>query len=86
MAAVEQRAPLQPGERAPDFALPAVDREGQVSLADYRGRRPLPLAIGRGVWCAFCRRHLAHLAVTREKLQAGGVETLAIVATARNAD
>ena len=81
MAAVEQRAPLQPGERAPDFALPAVDREGQVSLADYRGKRPLLLAIERGVWCAFCRRHLAHLGATREKLEALGVETLAIVAT-----
>jgi peroxiredoxin len=81
MAAVEQRAPLQPGERAPDFALPAVDREGLVSLADYRGKRAVLLAIERGVWCAFCRRHLAHLDLTREKLRPVDVETLAIVAT-----
>ena len=81
MVTVKRQAPLQPSERAPDFALPAVDREGQVSLADYRGKRPLLLAIFRGVYCAFWRRHLAHLAVTREKLRAVGVETLAIVAT-----
>lgn len=30
-------APLKPGDRAPDFTLPAADREGTVSLADYRG-------------------------------------------------
>jgi peroxiredoxin len=81
MANVEPRAPLQPGDRAPDFALPAVDWEGLVSLADFRGQRPVLLAVERGVWCAFCRRHLAHLGVTREKLRAVGVETLAIVAT-----
>lgn len=33
--------PLKPGDRAPDFSLPAADREGTVSLADYRGRTPL---------------------------------------------
>lgn len=35
----------------------------------------------RGLHCAFCRRHIAQLAVTREKLQDVGVETLAIVAS-----
>src|SRR6266545_775096 len=34
-------APLGPGDSAPDFALPAVNREGQVSLDDYRGRSPV---------------------------------------------
>ena len=32
--------PLHPGDPAPQFALPAVNREGQVSLDDYRGRSP----------------------------------------------
>jgi peroxiredoxin len=81
MATDELRAPVQPGERAPDFTLPAADREGVVSLADYRGKGPVLLAMLRGLWCSFCRRHLVQLAGTREKLRAVGVETLAIVAT-----
>jgi peroxiredoxin len=47
---VEPRQPLQPGDRAPDFTLPTVQREGVVSLSDYRGRSPLLLAIFRGVF------------------------------------
>lgn len=81
MTTVEPRPPLQRGERAPDFTLPAVDRDGIVSLADYRGRSPLLLALFRGVYCPFCRRAIAQMGVTREKLKALGVETLAVVAT-----
>lgn len=81
MAAIESRPPLQPGEQAPDFTLPAVEREGTVSLADFRGRRPLLLALFRGVYCPFCRRAIAQMGITREKLQAVGVESLGIVAT-----
>ncbi|MFQ5807142.1 MAG: hypothetical protein ACE5I3_11905 [Phycisphaerae bacterium] len=50
MATVELRPPVQPGEPAPDFTLPAADREGTVSLADYRGRSPLLLALFRGLY------------------------------------
>jgi peroxiredoxin len=74
-------APLQPGDPAPDFTLRAVDSEGTVSLAEYRGRAPVLLAFERGLWCAFCRRHLARLSAIREKLASVGVETLAILAT-----
>jgi peroxiredoxin len=81
MATAEPRPPVQPGEPAPDFSLPAVDREGTVSLADYRGRTPVLLALMRGLYCAFCRRHIAQLGMTRQELQALGVEVLAIVAT-----
>jgi peroxiredoxin len=81
MATVEPRAPVQIGEPAPDFTLPAVDRDEKLSLSDYRGKSPVLLALNRGLWCAFCRRHIAHLGVMREKLQAEGVETLAVVAT-----
>ena len=38
MATVQSRPLVQPGEPAPDFTLPAADRQGSVSLADYRGR------------------------------------------------
>ncbi|MBI4590174.1 MAG: redoxin domain-containing protein, partial [Candidatus Rokubacteria bacterium] len=81
MAIIQPRPPIQPGERAPDFSLPAVERDGTVSLADYRGRSPLLLALFRGVYCPFCRRAIAQMGLTRQKLQAVGVETLGIVAT-----
>ena len=42
-------APLHPGDPAPAFALPAVNREGQVSLDDYRGRSPVLVALFRGL-------------------------------------
>jgi peroxiredoxin len=78
---IAARAPVQPGEAAPDFSLPAVDHEGRVSLADYRGRSPLLLAIFRGLYCPFCRRAIAQFGATREKLRQAGVDCLAVVAT-----
>jgi len=81
MATVESRQPLQPGERAPDFTLPAVDRGGSVSLADYRGKSPLLLALYRGVYCPTCRRAIARLGTMRDKLEALGVKPLGVVAT-----
>jgi len=50
MTTTERQAPVQPGEPAPDFTLPAANREGSVSLADYRGRSPLLLALFRGLY------------------------------------
>ena len=81
MTANQYRPPLQPGEAAPDFTLPTVPNEGFVSLANYRGKTPVLLATMRGLYCAFCRRHIAQLGMTRQKLQTLGVEVLAIVAT-----
>lgn len=72
---------LRPGEPAPDFMLPAVHRAGTVSLADYRGRSSLFLAFFRGIYCPFCRRQIAKLGLSRDKLLAAGVETLAVVAS-----
>jgi peroxiredoxin len=72
---------LQPGEPAPDFTLPAIHRDGQISLADYKGRSPLLLALFRGLYCPFCRRAIAQLALTEDKLKTLGVETLAVVAS-----
>lgn len=72
---------MQPGESAPTFTLPAVEGEGTVSLADYRGKSPLLLSINRGLWCSFCRRHIVVLGGTRQRLRQLGVETLVIVAS-----
>ena len=41
---------MQVGEPAPDFTLPAADREGTVSLAEYRDRGPVLLALFRGLY------------------------------------
>src|SRR5262249_41073993 len=81
MTTTAERAPISPGEPAPDFALPAVGREGTVSLQDYRGRSPVLLAMFRGLYCPFCRRAIAQLGTATDSLKALGVETLAIVAT-----
>jgi peroxiredoxin len=80
MVTIERRPPVSPGERAPDFVLPAVNLDGTVALADYRGKTPVLLAMMRGLYCAFCRRHIAQLSTTRQKLKPLGVEVLAIVA------
>ena len=54
-----------------------------MSLRSYRGRAAVLLAIERGPFCPFCRRHIAELATTRVKLQALGVEILVVVGTGR---
>ncbi len=73
--------PLRPGDPAPDFALSAVNREGQISLDDYRGRTPVLVALFRGLHCPFCRRHVVQLGTTQDKLKEMGVETVAVVNT-----
>ncbi|KPK06482.1 MAG: hypothetical protein AMJ64_09000 [Betaproteobacteria bacterium SG8_39] len=72
---------LRPGDSAPRFALPAVNREGEVSLDDYRGRSPVLLGLFRGLHCPFCRRQVVQLSTTQDKLKPLGVETVAVVNT-----
>ena len=74
---------LRPGDSAPSVTLPAVNREGQVSLDDYRGRSPVLIALFRGLHCPFCRRQLVQLGTTQDKLKAFGVETMAVLFTDR---
>jgi peroxiredoxin len=77
----ETRNPVAPGEPAPDFKLPAVDRPETVSLADYRGRSSVFLALLIGLWCPFCRRQIALMGPMEQRLKALDVETLGVVAT-----
>ena len=81
MSTSQRSAPVKPGEKAPDFSLPTVHQDSQVSLSNYIGRAPLLLAIFRGLYCPFCRRALAQFGGTSEKLRQIGVESLAVVAT-----
>jgi peroxiredoxin len=73
--------PVQPGELAPDFVVPAVHEDRMISLADYRGRTPLVLGLFRGMYCPFCRRALAQMAASSDRLKSLGVDSLAIVGT-----
>jgi len=81
MSANTRSTPVQPGEKAPEFSLPAVHQAGSVSLSDYRGKTPVLLAIFRGLFCPFCRRAIAQMSASSEKLRKAGVEPLAVVAT-----
>ncbi|MGH7398577.1 MAG: redoxin domain-containing protein [Candidatus Rokuibacteriota bacterium] len=82
MTSAESRPPVAPGEPAPDFVLPAVEGPEMVTLANYRGRSPVFLALFVGLWCPFCRRSIAQMGKVEGKLKALGVETLGVVATA----
>lgn len=77
----ETQMPVQSGERAPDFAVPAVQEDRLISLADYRGSTPLLLGLFPGLYCPFCRRALARMAATSEQLKTLGVESVAVVGT-----
>lgn len=73
--------PLAPGDRAPDFEVAAINGDGTLSLAEFRGRQSVFLGLYRGLHCPFCRRHLAHLDLIRRKLDPFNVATVAIVNT-----
>jgi len=77
----EQRRPLEPGDAAPDFVLPAAHGDGTVSLAEHRSKGPVLLAILRGLYCAFCRRQVALVGLTAAALRDLSVQTLVVVAS-----
>jgi peroxiredoxin len=72
---------VQPGQPAPLFTLPAVDGKGSISLADFRDRSAVFLALFPGLWCPFCRRAIAQAAGNEAALKTMGVQTLGVVAT-----
>ena len=80
MTPTTQKRP-QAGESAPAFGLPAVQEDRLVSLSDYRGKSPLLLGLFPGLHCPFCRRAIAQMASSCERLKPLGVESLAVVGT-----
>ena len=62
-------SPLSAGAPAPDFSLPAIDGTGTISLADYRGKAPVLLALFVGLWCPFCRRSIAQMSAIEPALK-----------------
>lgn len=75
------QTPVQSGDRAPDFVVPAVQEDRTISLGDYRGKTPLLLGLFRGLYCPFCRRALARMAASSDHLRSLGIDSLAIVGT-----
>lgn len=81
MSAPLDIGPLQPGDQAPDIVLDAITREGQIALADFRGRQAVLVGLFRGLHCPFCRRHIAAMAQLDPTLREKGVQSLAVVNT-----
>jgi hypothetical protein len=50
VSTADRTTPIQPGEAAPDVALPAAHGPGTVSLREHRGRHPVLLALFRGLY------------------------------------
>ena len=73
------RTSLAPGDRAPDFNLPAAHGEGVVRLAEYYGRGAVLLTMLRGLYCPFCRMHLVRLGQVAEPLRSLGIGLLGVV-------
>jgi peroxiredoxin len=70
---------LGPGDPAPDFDLPAADRDERISLSDYYRRGPVLLLLLRGLYCSFCRRHISQLRSTCDLLHGAGIGMLGVV-------
>ena len=77
----EAICPVRAGDTFPEFELPAVHRDGNVTLCHYLGRGPELLGLFRGVYCAFCRRAVASLGRLSAGLALLGIQTLGVVAT-----
>ena len=69
------------GDTAPAFTLAAVNRDGDISLADYKERQALLLGLFRGQHCPFCRRQVAQMNRQAEQLEGLGVVPLAVLNT-----
>ena len=76
--------PLQLGERAPNFVLDAITREGKIAIDDFRGEKPVLVGLYRGLHCPFCRRHIATISQLTPALNAKGIESLTVVNTPSN--
>ncbi len=72
------------GDPAPDFLLPAVNREGEIGLASYKGRQAVLLGLFRGLHCPFCRRQVVQMNGYSDRLAELGTAGLAVINTELN--
>ncbi len=68
---------LQPGDKAPDFTLPAVDGS-QFTLSYHLTRGPVLLTFYRGDFCPVCNLYLRSLQDRVEQFQEAGAQIVAI--------
>ena len=73
--------PLQPGDRVPNVVLDAITRQGKVAIDDFRGQKPVLVALYRGLHCPFCRRQIVAMAQLDGALQEKGIDSLTVVHT-----
>lgn len=76
---------LKLGEITPDWKLPDITNNRQVSLSYYRERQPIILAFTRifteKQYCPFCFPHIKALNENYDRFQEKGVEVLMITST-----
>jgi len=74
---VHPEAPLEVGDRAPDFKLRNAAGKW-VDLASTLERGPVVLSFYRGVWCPYCNKELKGLEQALPKLEELGATVLAL--------
>ena len=77
MDRAEDVKPLKTSMKAPDVQLKTIAGEA-ISLHDILAQAPSVLIFYRGGWCPLCMRHMAELAMIKERLVADGFQIVAI--------
>ena len=65
------------GRAAPEFRL-ASAQGGETGPQDFRGKSSVVLWFSKGLFCPFCRRNMAQLALRYPEIQALGAEVLQV--------
>jgi peroxiredoxin len=68
--------PLLPGDAAPAFALPGVNRDGRLGLDSFKGQ--VVLMDFWATWCPPCLREMPELAALHTDLSARGFTVLGV--------
>lgn len=76
---------LQLGHTTPDFQLPDITNGTVIKLSDYRGKKPVLLALTRIFteknYCPFCYPHIKSLNENYEHFKSRGIEVLMMTST-----